>query len=166
MRVTTASRIGSSVCRLESFFLCNRMCASSSSASETWTRTRRPYVLAERAAHQHQSRPCPDQRQRTGDDEGGVETDRYGKDIAGHDRRLPTPAGARARETFGAAARGRWIRRLAVRLRRPADRLVIPCRSAATLLEFSSSRSSAYPRSSREWWKRGFSQDELRIGRS
>ena len=57
------------------------------STGETWTRTRRPYVLAECAAHQRQSRHCPDQRQRTGDDEGGVETASCGNDIAGHDRR-------------------------------------------------------------------------------
>jgi hypothetical protein len=44
-------------------------------------------VLAECAAHQRQSRDCADQRQRTGDDEGGVETAGCGNDIAGHDRR-------------------------------------------------------------------------------
>jgi len=54
---------------------------------ETWTRTRRPYVLAECSAHQRQSRQCPDQRQCTGDDEGGVETASCGNNIAGHDRR-------------------------------------------------------------------------------
>jgi hypothetical protein len=32
------------------------------STGETGSRTRRPYVLAECAAHQRQSRPCPDQR--------------------------------------------------------------------------------------------------------
>jgi hypothetical protein len=57
------------------------------SIGETGSRTRRPYVLAKCAAHQRQSRDSPDQRQRAGDGEGGVETASCGHDIAGHDWR-------------------------------------------------------------------------------
>jgi hypothetical protein len=45
-------------------------------------------VLAECAAHQRQSRHCPDQRQNTGDGEGGVETASCGNDIAGGLKRI------------------------------------------------------------------------------